>query len=232
MAKEEKNPFKVGRTEAEPTMVKVSKITAEDGGDKEAGSFTISRPLKVKIIDEDKEVVFNDFTTKTAYTENWARKFYINKSNYVGYTQDDVLLALIKIFATTKDGKNAVKQIDEGDFDVKENIEGMKFEAILREYNGDKFIDWVATFNHNKVEVPSKDEIMASRGKSKVKDEEDEDEDDDFDDEDEKPKKKKQSYTRDEAVEKGKKKVKKDEDEDDDQDEDDDDEDDDSDLPF
>lgn len=155
---EEKNVYLLGRPALELELLKVVKVEAKDGGTKEAPFGSVERPFMVSMINEDKSIELDLWSTKSAYAQDWSKKFKRNSSGYITWSAwDDVILALIEVLkANEKDGGKRIDDlIDERNFDVKKEIEGMKFEAVVKEgKSGMKFIDWVETFRHNKVLVP------------------------------------------------------------------------------
>lgn len=114
----------------------------------------IKFPYKIKIVDQNGNVVFEERTTPTLKPRDWNKKFYLNSSGFVGYSRDNSLLALA-----------AIKQKTTGEVlpaqgNLNDTFIGFEFEAaVIRTEGGNTFIDWVDTFRVNKVRVPNDSEL-------------------------------------------------------------------------
>lgn len=139
----------VDRAEQVPDMVAEEIKTKKDGTE-----MKFEYPYRIRIEDQEGNIVSEDSSSKARYAKDWSRKFYIRTDpegrEFLGFTRHAVLLALCTI--SEKLGKELPK-------DDRKWI-GFEFEAILAGNDKVKFIDWVRTFQYYGINVPTE---MTSR---------------------------------------------------------------------
>lgn len=119
----------------------------------------IEYPYRIQIV-EGKRTVSNEPTTASLYAKDWMKKFYKattgSGNELVAYTRNHTLLALIEIMKA----KNGLK-IESGSMFNLNSIVGYEFEGVLVELKDrDPFIDWVSTFEHNGIKVPTLNDFL------------------------------------------------------------------------
>ncbi len=164
--KTEVDPFLIGRSELESTTVKITQIL-HDPVTKASGKYDKELPFKIRI--EDKEgVVFDDSTTKIAYTKDWNKKFYVNQQGFVAFSRDDIILAILKIIEKDPEKSSILAKLDDKSFHAKNNLLNYKFEAILTGAPGAKWINWINTFILHGIPVPTVEELRVLKGGEKT----------------------------------------------------------------
>lgn len=152
--------------EAEPVKIE---LVAESNKTKKIGQKEVALPYRIRIINKNKDIVAENETLPYLTTNNWTKKFFINKkTGYVSFSYDSNLLAILEILRATKN-KIVLDSEAAGEFNIN-NLEGVKFNAVIASYDGGKFIDWVKTFQINGVRVPTKAELGGSEKTTEVKD--------------------------------------------------------------
>lgn len=119
---------------------------------KQIGDREILLPYRIRIVDNKGKIVSEDETLPTLYAKDWSKKFYLNKKGYIAFTRDHNLLAIVEILRAKKNDI-IVKAAIDSKFNIND-LEGVEFEAVVSEYEENRFIDWIGTFRVNGVEVP------------------------------------------------------------------------------
>ena len=145
-----------GESFSEVETLEVTDINSWDEV-KEIGDIKIKFPYKVTIKDSKGTVVLDERTQKALSAKDWKKKFYIktsaNGQDFVAYTRDMSLLALAELKKAST-GEDLPDKINLNKF------VGFKFEGcVVRFGDNDPFIDWVGTFAHNNVPIPSLEDL-------------------------------------------------------------------------
>lgn len=142
----------------EPEKVSVLDIN-ECNESEDKGDFTIEYPYKIELADSNGKTIVNERTQRSMRAKDWNKKFYFNDKGFPVFTRDHMLLAICEIKkAITK--KDLPKELDLNSFI------GFEFDAVVvRMDKGNTFIDWVATFQANGIEVPESEN--EKRGETK-----------------------------------------------------------------
>lgn len=156
--KQDDDFFNVNNEGFEPVMVKVTKVFKnEDGVIEERGGYEFEYPYRIRI-ELDGNIVHEDKSQRSTFARDWSRKFYVRDGQdgrkFVSFTRGAGLLALFRILEAQGMNTEDIKP-------YKDNIktfEGFEFEAVLAG-NENKFIDWVKTFQHNEIEVPTLEDL-------------------------------------------------------------------------
>ena len=153
-----KDKAELSTTYFTPVEVKVTDINSCDEYKELPSGGKIEYPYQIEIKDADGNVVSKEPTTRTTRTKDWNKKFYLTESGsgnqFVAYTRNHVLLALLKI-------KEFRDKEELGDSVNLNGLVGMKFEArVVDSKDGNKFIDWVGTFEVNGVPTPEIDDLL------------------------------------------------------------------------
>ena len=137
---------------------------------KQIGEYTFEYPYQFELTC-DGQILDTEPSQPGLTAKKWNKKFYIRSSEKdgkvyenVSFTRDATLLAVITVLR--KLGEVEI----EYPFDVNEII-GKEFEAsvvILDEY---KFIDWIGTFEHHGIRVPTIEELGGKKVENKKDDE-------------------------------------------------------------
>lgn len=129
------------------------------------GDFTIEYPYEVTLKDSKGKEILKEKSQGTLRAKNWAKKFYIKESatgnEYIAYSRYTSLLAIVTI---------KTKMV--GELPAKLNLNdlvGFEFDAVVVELDsGERFIDWVGTFEANGVEVPTVEDLRVGTTTKKV----------------------------------------------------------------
>lgn len=150
----------------EAVNLKIADISANDEVEEKTSpsgeTYEIEYPYTIQI-KSGKKVITNDRTTRVLKPKEWFRKFYIAHSakgdEFPAFTRDHNLLAVSKIYEKVK-GVSIGKT-----FNLLDLID-FEFEGFLVELKERApFIDWVSTFEHNGVEVPTVEDLYPPQEK-------------------------------------------------------------------
>lgn len=138
-----------GKGGGEVRKIKIEDINYSDKKE-ERGGYTFEYPYQFELTC-DKQIVDTRPSQAATSAKNWNKKFYVREKDgnkNVAFTMDQTLLAVLAVLAKSQDYKV------EYPFDVNDLI-GKEFDAVVVLTDEWKFVDWVATFEHHGISVPS-----------------------------------------------------------------------------